>query len=142
MTCLGAGYLARSAFLLTRRTTLLVKPPSGLPAATFDARSALRGRDELGRLEPGFRCHGYPDLRTQNPVENDIEGTRPYATGTGGQRGSVSPMFNASIDGLMLWSADGVLVDINPAFMADVWGTRAKILSLWRPVNSSTTSKR
>jgi len=117
-------------FLLTRRTMLLVKTAERLASGDLDARSALRGRDELGRLSRAFDAMATQISRTQTQLKNDIEERVRMLRALEDSEAQYRSMFNASIDGLMLWSADGVLVDINPALWRMYGDAREDFIAL------------
>ncbi|MCB1918836.1 MAG: response regulator [Candidatus Competibacteraceae bacterium] len=117
-------------FLLTRRTALLVRTAERLASGDLDARSALRGRDELGRLSRAFDAMAAQISRTQTQLKNDIEERARMLRALENSEAQYRSMFNASIDGLMLWSADRVLVDINPALWRMYGYTREDFVAL------------
>jgi two-component system NtrC family sensor kinase len=95
-------------FLLTRRTARLVRAAEQLAAGNLEARSALRGSDELGRLSRAF------DSMAAD-IERDFAARIKVQQALLASQEQYRTMFNASIDGLALWSRDGAIVDINPA---------------------------
>jgi PAS domain S-box-containing protein len=60
-------------FLLTRRTARLVRAAEQLAAGNLDARSGLRGRDELGRLSRAFDAMARGVAETQTRLRRDID---------------------------------------------------------------------
>ncbi len=59
-------------FLLTRRTARLVRAAEQLAAGELDARSGLRGNDELGRLGRAFDSMALEVAYTQTRLRKDI----------------------------------------------------------------------
>jgi len=95
-------------FLLTRRTARLVNAAEQIATGNLAARSGLKGPDELGRLSRAFDSMALALAR-------DIASRRTAEAALRASEEQYRSMFNASIDGLALWTADGELVDTNPA---------------------------
>jgi two-component system NtrC family sensor kinase len=102
-------------FLLTRRTAQLVRAAEQLAAGDLGARSALRGRDELGRLSRAFDAMAIEVAETQTRLRQDIAERARVQQALENSAEEYRSMFNASIDGLVLWNAAGEMVDVNPA---------------------------
>ena len=102
-------------FLLTGRTNRLVRAAEQLAAGNLSARSGLRGRDELARLSHAFDAMADEVARTQTRLHRDIAARIKVQQALLASQEQYRTMFNASIDGLALWSRDGAIVDINPA---------------------------
>jgi PAS domain S-box-containing protein len=102
-------------FLLTRRTNQLVETAEQLAAGNLTARSALRGRDELARLSRVFDAMADEVGHTQTRLQEDIAKRIEVQKALRASEEQYRAMFDASIDGLALWSPDGAIVDINPA---------------------------
>jgi PAS domain S-box-containing protein len=100
-------------FLLTRRTNQLVGAAEQLAAGNLNARSALGGRDELARLSRAFDAMADKVARTQTRLQEDIAKRIEVQHALRASEEQYRAMFNASIDGLALWSPDGAIVDIN-----------------------------
>lgn len=102
-------------FLLTGRTNRLVRAAEQLAAGNLGARSGIRGRDELARLGQAFDAMADEVARTHTQLREDIAERTKVQQALVASQGQYRIMFNASIDGLALWSPDGAIVDINPA---------------------------
>ena len=101
-------------FLLTRRTARLVSAAEEIAKGNLGARSGLKGPDELGRLSRAFDFMALALAR-------DITNRKSAEAALRASEEQYRSMFNASIDGLALWTADGELVDTNPALRTDLW---------------------
>ncbi len=124
-------------FLLTRRTAQLVRAAEALAAGDLEARSGLRGRDELGRLGRAFDVMAKDVASTQIQLRQDIaerqrteEALRVADVALRASEEHYRSMFNASIDGLALWNADGELVDTHPALWQMYGYSETALLSL------------
>ena len=102
-------------FLLTRRTAQLVRAAERLAAGDVGARSALRGRDEVGRLGRAFDAMAIEVAETQTRLREDIAERARVQQALENSAEEYRSMFDASIDGLVLWNAAGEIVDVNPA---------------------------
>jgi two-component system NtrC family sensor kinase len=102
-------------FLLTRRTARLVQAAEEFAAGNLQARSGLHGRDELARLGRAFDAMAAEVAETQMRLRRDIEERIEIQRALEDSEEQYRSMFDASIDGLVLWSAAGKIVDINPA---------------------------
>jgi PAS domain S-box-containing protein len=100
-------------FLLTRRTNQLVRAAEQLAAGNLTARSALKGRDELARLSRAFDAMADEVARTQTYLQEDIAARIKVQQALRASEEQYRTIFDASIDGLALWSPDGAIVDIN-----------------------------
>ncbi len=100
-------------FLLTRRTNHLVAAAEQLAAGNLTARSALRGHDELARLSRAFDAMADKVAHTQTRLQEDIAKRIEVQQALRASEEQYRAVFNASIDGLALWSPDGAIVDIN-----------------------------
>ena len=100
-------------FLLTRRTNQLVRAAEQLASGNLAARSALRGRDELARLSRAFDAMAAKVAHTQTRLQEDIAKRIEVQQALRASEEQYRAMFDASIDGLALWSPDGAIVDIN-----------------------------
>ena len=94
-------------FLLTRRTNQLVEAAEQLAAGNLAARSALRGRDELARLSRAFDAMADEVAQTQTDLQEDIAKRIEVQKALRASEEQYRAMFDASIDGLALWSPDG-----------------------------------
>lgn len=115
VTALAAALWVVFHFLLTGRTNRLVSAAEQLAAGNLGARSGLRGRDELARLSQAFDAMAEEVARTQTRLHRDIAARIKVQQALLASQEQYRTMFNASIDGLALWSSDGAIVDINPA---------------------------
>jgi PAS domain S-box-containing protein len=113
VTALAAALWIVFHFLLTRRTDRLVGAAEQLAAGNLAARSALRGHDELARLSRAFDAMADKVAYTQNRLQEDIAKRIEVQHALRASEEQYRAMFNASIDGLALWSPDGAIVDIN-----------------------------
>jgi PAS domain S-box-containing protein len=113
VTALAAALWIVFHFLLTGRTNQLVGAAEQLAAGNLTARSALRGRDELARLSRAFDAMADKVSHTQNRLQEDIAKRIEVQHALRASEEQYRAMFNASIDGLALWSPDGAIVDIN-----------------------------
>ena len=95
-------------FLLTRRTARLVSAAEQIAKGNLAARSGLKGPDELGRLSRAFDSMALALAR-------DITNRKEAEAALRASEEQYRAMFNAAIDGVALWTADGELVDTNPA---------------------------
>jgi two-component system NtrC family sensor kinase len=108
-------------FLLTRRTARLVHAAEQLAAGNLEARSNLQGADELARLGRAFDAMAAEVAETQTRLRRDIEQRIEFQRALEDSEEQYRSMFDASIDGLVLWSAAGEIVDVNPA-MSRIYG--------------------
>ncbi len=115
VTALAAAMWIVFHFLLTARTNRLVRAAEQLAAGNLGARSGVRGRDELARLGHTFDAMADVVAHTQTQLREDIAERIKVEQALVASQGQYRIMFNASIDGLALWSPDGAIVDINPA---------------------------
>ena len=113
VTALAAALWVVFHFLLTRRTDRLVRAAEQLAAGNLAARSALRGHDELARLSRAFDAMADKVAHTQHRLQEDIAKRIEVQHALRASEEQYRAMFNASIDGLALWSADGAIVDLN-----------------------------
>jgi PAS domain S-box-containing protein len=100
-------------FLLTGRTNRLVGAAERLAAGDLTARSGLSGRDELARLGRAFDAMADEVAHTQTRLQEDIAKRIEVQQALRASEEQYRTIFNASIDGLALWSPDGAIVDIN-----------------------------
>lgn len=115
VTALAATLWIVFHFLLTRRTNQLVGAAEQLAAGNLAARSALRGRDELARLSRAFDVMADEVAQTQTRLQEDIAKRVEVQQALRASEEQYRAMFDASIDGLVLWSSSGEIVDTNPA---------------------------
>ena len=113
VTALAAALWIVFHFLLTRRTNQLVGAAEQLAAGNLTARSGLRGHDELARLSHAFDAMADKVSHTQNRLQEDIAKRIEIQHALRASEEQYRAIFNASIDGLALWSLDGAIVDIN-----------------------------
>ena len=113
VTALAAALWIVFHFLLTRRTNALVGAAEQLAAGNLAARSGLKGRDELGRLSRAFDAMADKVADTQTRLQEDIAKRIEVQEALRASEEQYRTIFNASIDGLALWTPDGAIVDIN-----------------------------
>jgi two-component system NtrC family sensor kinase len=113
VTALAAALWIVFHFLLTRRTNELVGAAEQLAAGNLTARSGLKGRDELARLSRAFDAMADKVADTQIRLQEDIAKRIEVQEALRASEEQYRTIFNASIDGLALWSPDGAIVDIN-----------------------------
>ena len=123
VTALAAALWVVFHFLLTRRTDRLVRAADQLAGGNLTARSALKGRDELARLSHSFDAMADEVAQTQTRLQEDIAKRIEVQHALRASEEQYRAVFNASIDGLALWTPDGAIVDIN--------------LTLWKMYNYS-----
>jgi PAS domain S-box-containing protein len=117
-------------FLLARRTARLVQAADQLAAGDLAARSALRGRDELARLSRAFDAMATQVAHTQTRLREDIAERAQVQQALENSEEQYRSMFNASIDGMVLWNADARVVDVNPALWKMFGYTREEFRAL------------
>ena len=113
VTALAAALWIVFHFLLTRRTDQLVRAAEQLAAGNLAARSALKGRDELARLSHSFDAMADEVAQTQTRLQEDIAKRIEVQHALRASEEQYRAVFNASVDGLALWSPDGAIVDLN-----------------------------
>ena len=113
VTALAAALWVVFHFLLTRRTDRLVRAADQLAGGNLTARSALKGRDELARLSHSFDAMADEVAQTQTRLQEDIAKRIEVQHALRASEEQYRAVFNASIDGLALWTPDGAIVDIN-----------------------------
>ena len=130
VTVLAAALWVVFHFLLTRRTDRLVRAAEQLAAGNLDARSGLRGGDELARLSHAFDAMAGDVADTQIRLREDIAKRIEIQQALRASEEQYRAMFDASIDGLALWSPSGEIVDINPALWKMYGYSREEFLAL------------
>jgi len=130
VTALAAALWIVFHFLLTRRTNRLVAAAEQLAAGNLSARSALQGDDELARLSRAFDAMAGEVAHTQNRLREDIAKRIEVQDALRASEEQYRAMFDASIDGLALWSPGGEIVDINPALWRMYGYTREEFLGV------------
>jgi PAS domain S-box-containing protein len=113
VTALAAALWIVFHFLLTRRTDRLVRAADQLAGGNLAARSALKGQDELARLSHSFDAMADEVAQTQTRLQEDIAKRIEVQHALRASEEQYRAVFNASIDGLALWTPDGDIVDIN-----------------------------
>ena len=102
-------------FLLTRRTARLVRAAEQLAAGDLGARSALQGRDELGRLSRAFDAMAINVAGTQNQLRHDIAERKRTEEALRVSEASYRAIFDAMEDGIFVLDVDkAAIVDLNP----------------------------
>ena len=101
-------------FLLTRRTARLVTAAEQLAAGNLAARSALKGRDELGRLSRAFDAMALEVADTQTRLRRDIAERMRSHEALRVSEASYRAIFDASEDAIFVNDVDtGAIVDVN-----------------------------
>src|SRR5689334_12976856 len=112
-------------FLLTRRTARLVHAAEELAAGNLDARSGLKGRDELGRLSRAFDAMALKVAATQTRLRQDIAERQRAAEALRISEASYRAIFDAAEDAIFVHDIDtGAIVDANPKACATFGYTR------------------
>jgi PAS domain S-box-containing protein len=102
-------------FLLTRRTALLVRAAEQLAAGNLEARSALRGHDELGRLSRAFDTMAGEVADTQNRLCEDIAERQRAEAALRVSEASYRAIFDAMEDAIFVLDVERAgIVDLNP----------------------------
>jgi two-component system NtrC family sensor kinase len=115
VTALALAMWLAFHFLLTRRTAQLMRAAERLAAGELLARGGLRGRDELARLSHAFDAMAMNVAETQTRLRRDIAERIQIQRELEQSEAQYRAMFDASIDGLVLWNAAGEIVDVSPA---------------------------
>src|SRR5205823_7228308 len=101
-------------FILTRRTARLVAAAEQLAAGNLSARSALSGRDELGRLSRAFDAMALEVAETQNRLRQDIAERVRVQRELEKSEASYRAIFDAAEDAIFVHDIDtGTIVDVN-----------------------------
>ena len=112
-------------FLLTRRTARLVHAAEQLAAGNLDARSDLRGSDELGRLSRAFDAMALEVAGTQTRLRQDLAERQRSAEALRVSEASYRAIFDAAEDAIFVHDIDtGAIVDANPKACATFGYTR------------------
>ena len=102
-------------FLLTRRTARLVHAAEQLAAGNLDARSDLRGSDELGRLSRAFDAMALEVAGTQTRLRHDLAERQRSAEALRISEASYRAIFDAAEDAIFVHDIEtGAIVDANP----------------------------
>ncbi|MGE5170494.1 MAG: PAS domain S-box protein [Rudaea sp.] len=111
-------------FFLTRRTARLVSAAEQLAGGDLTARSALSGRDELGRLSRAFDAMALGVAETQTRLRQDAEALRV-------SEASYRAIFDAAEDAIFVHDvATGAIVDVNAKACATFGYTREEFWAL------------
>jgi PAS domain S-box-containing protein len=111
-------------FLLTRRTAQLVSAAEQLAAGNLDARSGLRGPDELGRLGRAFDAMALA-------ISTDIAERKRQDEALRVSEASYRAIFDAAEDSIFVHDVDsGAIVDVNPKACATFGYTREEFRRL------------
>lgn len=101
-------------FLLTRRTDRLVRAAEELASGNLAARSALGGKDELGRLSRAFDAMAKHVGETQTRLLEDIAARAITEGRLRASEASYRAIFDASEDAIFIFKTDtGGIVDAN-----------------------------
>lgn len=118
-------------FLLTRRTARLVRAAEELAAGNLDARSDLKGSDELARLSRAFDSMALKVAATQTRLRQDIAERMRAAEALRVSEASYRAIFDAAEDAIFVHDIEsGAIVDANPKACATFGYTREEFLNL------------
>jgi PAS domain S-box-containing protein len=118
-------------FLLTRRTAKLVRAAEELAAGNLDARSGLRGTDELARLSRAFDGMALKVAATQTRLRQDIAERMRAAEALRVSEASYRSIFDAAEDSIFVHDIEtGAIVDANPKACATFGYSREEFLTL------------
>src|SRR5215475_10175744 len=118
-------------FLLTRRTARLVGAAEQLAAGNLAARSALDGRDELGRLSRAFDAMALEVADTQTRLRRDIAERMRSHEALRVSEASYRAIFDAAEDAIFVNDIDtGAIVDVNLKACSSFGYTRDEFLHL------------
>jgi PAS domain S-box-containing protein len=124
VTALALGMWLVFHFLLTRRTAQLVSAAERIAAGDLTARSALSGRDELGRLSRAFDAMALEVAEKQTRLREDAEALRV-------SEASYRAIFDAAEDAIFVHDlASGAIVDVNAKACATFGYTREEFREL------------
>jgi PAS domain S-box-containing protein len=102
-------------FLLTRRTARLVHAAEEIASGNLDARSGLKGSDELGRLSRAFDAMALGVAATQTRLRQDIAERQRAAEALRVSEASYRAIFDAAEDAIFVHDIEtGAIVDANP----------------------------
>ena len=118
-------------FLLTRRTAKLVRAAEELAAGNLDARSDLRGTDELARLSRAFDAMALKVAATQTRLRQDIAERMRAAEALRVSEASYRSIFDAAEDAIFVHDIEtGAIVDANLKACATFGYSREEFLNL------------
>jgi PAS domain S-box-containing protein len=118
-------------FLLTRRTAKLVRAAEELAAGNLDARSDLRGTDELARLSRAFDGMALKVAATQTRLRQDIAERMRAAEALRVSEASYRSIFDAAEDAIFVHDIEtGAIVDANLKACATFGYSREEFLTL------------
>ena len=118
-------------FLLTRRTAQLVRAAEELAAGNLDARSDLKGSDELARLSRAFDAMALKVAATQTRLRQDIAERMRAAEALRVSEASYRAIFDAAEDAIFVHDIDtGAIVDANLKACATFGYSREEFLNL------------
>ena len=101
-------------FLLTRRTAKLVHAAEELANGNLQARSALAGRDEIGRLSRAFDAMADEVAETQTWLRDDIAGRQRTEEALRVSEASYRAIFDAVEDAIFVLDIEtAAIVDLN-----------------------------
>ena len=101
-------------FLLTRRTARLVRAAERLASGDLAARSALGGRDEIGRLSRAFDAMAAEVAETQTWLRDDIAGRQRTEEALRISEASYRAIFDAVEDAIFVLDIEtAAIVDLN-----------------------------
>jgi two-component system NtrC family sensor kinase len=101
-------------FLLTRRTARLVRAAERLAAGDMEARSDLKGTDELARLSRAFDAMALEVAGTQTRLRQDLAERMRVQQELEDSEASYRAIFDAAEDAIFVHEVDtGAIVDVN-----------------------------
>ncbi|MGQ0591791.1 MAG: ATP-binding protein [Gammaproteobacteria bacterium] len=126
---LALGYFLH--LYLTRRVERLVRAAESLAAGDLAARSALSGRDELGRLGQAFDAMAAKVAETQRLLLADIEKRERTEAALRVSEESYRAIFDAAEDAIFVHEIpSGRFVDVNPRGSSAYGYTREELLAI------------
>lgn len=115
VTALAAAMWLVFHVLLTRRTAHVVRAAERLAAGNLTARSALTGRDEIGRLSRAFDAMARDVADTQGRLHRDIAERERVEQALRVSEASYRAVFDAVEDAIFVLDVDtAAIVDLNP----------------------------
>ena len=131
VTALALAMWLAFHFLLTRRTARLVHAAEQLSAGNLDARSALRGDDELGQLSRAFDVMATEVADTQIRLRQDIAERERADQALRVSEASYRAIFDSAEDAIFVHDiVSGAIIDVNPKACASYGYTRDEMLKI------------
>jgi PAS domain S-box-containing protein len=131
VTALALAMWLAFHFLLTRRTAQLVRAAEQLAAGHLGARSALQGRDELGRLSRAYDAMASEVAATQTRLHQDIAERIRIQQALEDSEASYRAFFNAAEDAIFVHDLEtGAIIDVNPKACTSYGYAREEMLQV------------